>query len=100
MLSWGIMHQMKMKRHSAFLEVIACAMCAVSLLPDALARTVFVQDREVFVRDANYDKDKIPPYTLEDPLSFSDGRKVSAASGWISRLLWNEMKRRGESSEK
>ena len=85
MLSWGIMHQMKMKRHSAFLEVIACAMCAVSSLSDAFARTVFVHDREVFVRDANYDKDKIPQYTLEDPLVFSDGRKVSTAAEWAER---------------
>ena len=40
----------------------------------ACAETVFVQDREVFVHDANYDKDKIPSYTLEDPLVFVDGR--------------------------
>ena len=41
-------------------------MCAVSLLPDALARTVFVQDREVFVRDANYDKKHVPHRKISD----------------------------------
>ena len=76
---------MKIKKHPAFLEVVACSLCAVSFLPGAFARTVVVHDREVFVRDANYDKSKIPPYTLEDPLAFSDGRKVSTASEWAER---------------
>ena len=51
----------------------------------ASAETVFVQDREVFVRDANYDKSKIPPYTLEDPLTFADGRKVKTSADWAER---------------
>ncbi len=49
------------------------------------SQSVFVQDREVFVHDANYDKDKIQPYTLENPLAFADGRKVSSASDWSER---------------
>jgi hypothetical protein len=51
----------------------------------ASAETVFVQDREVFVREANYDKSKIPPYTLEDPLTFTDGRKVKTSADWAER---------------
>ena len=34
-------------------EMAACVLCAVSFMPGALAGTVFVQDREVFVHDAN-----------------------------------------------
>ena len=50
-----------------------------------LSETVFVQDREVFVHEANYDKSKIMPYTLEDPLAFVDGRKVKNAADWSAR---------------
>ncbi len=69
----------------------SCAMTAAaytvlaSCLPNALAETVFVQDREVFVRAANYDKTKIPPYTLEDPLTFASGRKVATVADWAER---------------
>ena len=45
---------------------------------------VHVQDRDVYVHNPNYDKSKIPPYTLEDPLLFADGRKVTAES-WPAR---------------
>ena len=51
----------------------------------AAAETVFVQDREVFVHEANYDIRKIHPYTLEDPLTFVDGRKVKNAADWSAR---------------
>ena len=57
--------------------------CAVAVACEAA--NVFVQDREVFVHEANYDKGKIPPYTLEDPLVFADGRKVSSAADWTER---------------
>ena len=57
--------------------------CAVAVAGNAAS--VFVQDREVFVHDANYDTGKIPPYVLEDPLVFADGRKVSSASEWAER---------------
>lgn len=33
----------------------------------------------------NYDKSKIPAYTLEDPLQFVDGRKVRNAKAWELR---------------
>ena len=58
--------------------VVGCALCAA-------AETVFVQDREVFVHEANYDKSKIHPYTLEDPLTFVDGRQVKTAADWEAR---------------
>ena len=61
------------------------ALCVASLVLGASAETVFVQDREVFVHDANYDKGKMPPYTLEDPLVFADGRRVSSAADWTER---------------
>ena len=46
--------------------------------------TVRIFDREVYVHNPNYDRSKIPPYTLEDPLSFVDGRKVTPAN-WSER---------------
>ena len=36
-------------------------------------------------RGPNYDKSKIEPYTLEDPLVFADGRKVTSADDWQER---------------
>jgi len=41
-------------------------------------------DRDVCVHAPNYDRAKIPPYALEDPLAFLDGRKVTAAN-WPER---------------
>jgi len=48
------------------------------------AAVVHVQDRDVFVRNPNYDKTKIAPYELEDPLTFADGRKVTKEN-WSER---------------
>ena len=45
---------------------------------------VWAQDREVFVHHPNYDAAKIPPYALEDPLTFLDGRKVTKEN-WPER---------------
>ena len=50
----------------------------------AFSATVKTLDREVFVRDANYDESKIAPYTLEDPLRFVDGRAVTKEN-WPER---------------
>ena len=50
----------------------------------ACAETVKTLDREVFVRNPNYDESKIAPYTLEDPLTFLDGRKVTKEN-WAER---------------
>jgi len=33
----------------------------------------------------NYDEDKVPPYTLPDPLRLADGRPVRDAATWFSR---------------
>lgn len=45
---------------------------------------VSVQDREVYVHQPNYDESKIPAYTLEDPLTFLDGRRVTKEN-WPER---------------
>ncbi|MBR2066352.1 MAG: hypothetical protein IJ983_04620, partial [Kiritimatiellae bacterium] len=36
-------------------------------------------------REPNYDEGKVAPYTLEDPLTFADGRKVAGAADWPAR---------------
>ncbi len=61
------------------------ALCAAGLwaAPQEGA-TVHAQDRDVYVHNPNYDKAKIPPYTLEDPLTFLDGRKVTKET-WPQR---------------
>ena len=59
----------------------ASAACAFAVQ----AETVFVQDRDVFVDPPNYDESKVAPYTLEDPLTFVDGRKVKTVADWAER---------------
>src|SRR5215510_5205314 len=34
---------------------------------------------------SNYSEDKVPPYTLPDPLVLSDGRKVTSAEVWVKQ---------------
>ena len=36
-------------------------------------------------REPNYDESKVAPYTLEDPLSFADGRRLKSAAEWPAR---------------
>src|SRR5688572_16497303 len=36
-------------------------------------------------RDTNYDEDKVPKYTLPDPLVASSGEKISSAEAWRNR---------------
>ena len=36
-------------------------------------------------REPNYDESKIPPYTLEDPLAFADGTKLTSPAQWPKR---------------
>ena len=36
-------------------------------------------------RRPNYDESKVAPYTLEDPLTFADGRKLDSAAEWPAR---------------
>ena len=45
---------------------------------------VWSQDRKVYVHAPNYDEGKIPAYTLEDPLTFLDGRRVTKEN-WPER---------------
>ena len=40
---------------------------------------------EVAKHQPNYDEKKIPPYTLEDPLTFTNGVKVTGAASWQHR---------------
>ena len=39
----------------------------------------------VEARTPNYNESKVAPYTLEDPLSFADGRKLSSPAEWPAR---------------
>lgn len=38
-----------------------------------------------WTREPNYDESKVAPYTLEDPLSFADGRKLRGPEEWSAR---------------
>ena len=71
-------------RTNAMKKLIISLVATAGVL-NGFAETVFAQDREVFVHEANYDTSKIPPYTLEDPLTFVDGRKVKNAADWAVR---------------
>ena len=70
---------------SSLLGRVAVSLAAASCGLAAPGATVFVQDGEVFVHEANYDRGNIPPYTLEDPLVFADGRRVLSAADWTER---------------
>jgi len=50
-----------------------------------IAATLFVAAVCACARPPNYDESKVAPYTLEDPLSFADGRKLKDASEWPAR---------------
>ena len=50
----------------------------------AEGEVVHLPDRDVYVHNPNYDVAKIPSYVLEDPLTFLNGRKVTAAN-WEDR---------------
>ncbi|MBM4035277.1 MAG: acetylxylan esterase [Planctomycetes bacterium] len=52
---------------------------AVALLPLALAAA------EAGGPPVNYDEDKVPPYTLPDPLVMQDGTKVTSAEMWRTK---------------
>ncbi len=67
-----------MKKHMLFGIASLCAF-------GAFAEVGFFQDREVYIHEPNYDESRIPAYTLEDPLTFVDGRKVKGAADWEER---------------
>jgi len=52
---------------------------------DVEGSIVKMLDREVYVHHQNTDRSKIPPYTLEDPLTFLNGEKVKNAADWERR---------------
>ncbi|MDQ5852298.1 MAG: acetylxylan esterase, partial [Chloroflexota bacterium] len=35
--------------------------------------------------DVNYDESRVPPYTLPDPLTLSDGTSVTDAGVWMNQ---------------
>jgi len=72
-----------MKRNAIAVSAAILAAVACASGPEE-GTTVFAQDRDVYVHNPNYDKTKIPPYTLEDPLVFLDGRKVTREN-WPER---------------
>lgn len=45
----------------------------------------FVLITPVFPQKANYDESKVPPYTLPDVLTFSNGKKVTSPRAWSKR---------------
>ena len=49
----------------------------------AVAVALLAMDADA--REPNYNEAKVAPYTLEDPLAFSDGRKLKDASEWTAR---------------
>jgi len=63
---------------------LIAAVAGVRAAGPAEGEVVRVLDRDVYVHAPNYDKTKIPPYTLEDPLRFLDGRKVTKEN-WPER---------------
>ena len=67
----------------AALLAVSAAVCDCTA--KAGPKKIFVHDREVAVREPNYNKSKIPAYELEDPLVFADGRKVARPEDWPAR---------------
>ena len=70
-----------MKSRSMILFVAAVYAAVLS------AETVKLLDREVYVKEANYDASKIAPYTLEDPLEFENFRSFGGLSGADADLV-------------
>lgn len=58
---------------------------AVTLVAALVFRGVVAQGGGIAARSPNYDRSKIAPYTLEDPLAFLDGRKVMKESWPLRR---------------
>lgn len=73
-----------MKAQTWMASLVAAATLTADTAGPREGETVRALDREVCVHHPNYDAAKIPPYTLEDPLTFLDGRKVTRAD-WPAR---------------
>lgn len=63
---------------------VVTALLATVVAGGLQAETVKLPDREVVVREPNYDEAKIAPYSLEDPLTFRNGRRVTKEN-WAER---------------
>ena len=70
-----------MRRVMAYPGLAAVALAAAT----GFAETTNVLDRTVAIRPRNVDPAKVGDYTLEDPLTFLDGRKVRSAADWSAR---------------
>lgn len=73
-----------MKAQTWIASLVAAATLTGGAAEPREGETVRALDREVYVHHPNYDAAKIPPYTLEDPLTFLDGRTVTRAD-WPAR---------------
>ena len=56
--------------------------CLFALFAPFLART---EADNPNLPEPNYDESKVPSYTLPDPLTSSDGQRITDANGWFSR---------------
>lgn len=76
----------KINRQDVWLRVIsAAAVLAMSGTASAAAPKVITKMCGGVECVVNYDESRVGPYTLEDPLTFADGRKVRSAADWEAR---------------
>ena len=66
---------------SALIAGAAASICSGA----SKVSSVVTNDYNGIKVEVNYDKSRIAPYTLEDPLTFFDGTKVKNASDWQRR---------------
>ena len=50
-----------------------------------LSAVAMLASGAALARNPNYNEAKVAPYTLEDPLTFADGRKLSGPADWPAR---------------
>ena len=50
-----------------------------------LSAVAMLASGAALARNPNYNEAKVAPYTLEDPLTFADGRKLSSPADWPAR---------------
>ena len=71
----------KFHKTSVSVMLIATA-CTWNIHAKSLSKTLDYAGVKAVV---NYDETKVQPYTLEDPLVFTDGTKVENAVDWLRR---------------
>ena len=72
----------------AMCVLAACGLNAVELGKTVKENMAAMETVECIRPDydkPNYDKSKIAPYTLEDPLTFADGTKLKSPAEWPKR---------------